>query len=248
MADTFVQGRKLYVGGRDLSGDWTAMSLKAGREPIDFTRGADSTRVNKAGLRVVSFEAEGVANLGANLADDVLYTSANSLTDQPIIVAPTTGIEGEPAYAFRADVGDFDPFSEGAKIGERLDFRVSARATAGKLVRGTVMTDAATARTITFNGTARQLGAVSATQKLYACLMVLAASGTTPTLDGKIQSDNAGGFASPVDQVTFTQKTAAGQYQWAEVPGTITDDYFRFVGTIGGTSPSFTVIVLVAIA
>lgn len=246
MPDHIVQGRKLYIGGRDLSGDWTAINLKAGREAIDFTRGADSTRVMKSGLRVVSFDAEGIANLGADLADEELYTMADTLADQPIIVAPTTGAEGEPAYAFRADIGDFEPFAD-ASIGDRLNFRASARAHGSKVVRGTVMTDSSSARQASFDGTARQLGTVPAGKKLYACMMVLAASGSSPTLDGKIQSDDASGFSSPTDVATFSQKTAAGQFQWMEVAGPITDDYFRFTATIGGSTPSFNIIVLVAI-
>ena len=246
MPDQIVQGRKLYVGGRDLSGDWTAISLKAGREPIDFTRGSDTTRVMKSGLRVVSFEAEGIANLGPDLADEELYLMADTLADQPIIVAPTTGAEGEPAYGFRADIGDFEPFAD-AQVGDRLNFRVSARAHGSKVVRGTVMADAATARQASFDGTARQLGAVASGKKLYACLMVLGASGTSPTLDGKIQSDDASGFASPTDVTTFSQKTAAGQFEWTEISGPVTDDHFRFSATIGGTSPSFTIVVLTAI-
>lgn len=248
MADSFVQGRKLYVGGRDLSGDWTAMSLKAGREPIDFTRGSDSTRTMKSGLRVVSFEAEGIANIGTDLADEELYGMADTLSDQPIIVAPTTGLAGEPAYAFRADIGDYEPYSDGAKVGERLDFRVSARANTGKVVRGTVAVDSGSARASTFTGAAFQVGAVAATQKLYACLMVLSASGGSPTLDGKIESDDAAGFVSAADRISFSQKTIAGQFQWVELAGPITDDYFRFVGTIGGTTPSFTIVVMVAVA
>lgn len=247
MADTFVQGRKLYVGGRDLSGDWTAINLQSGREAIDVTKGQDATRMMRSGLRVVSFEADGVTNLGADLADEELFTSADTLVDQPIIVSPTAGQDGDVAYAFRANVGDYDPM-KGA-VGERLNFRVSARAYAGKVVRGRVIVDTAAARTSTFNGAARQfVGGVPSGKKLIACVQVLAASGTTPTLDGIIQSDDASGMISPSTVVTFSQKTAAGQHEWIEVSGPITDDYFRFVGTIGGTTPSFTVVVFLGVS
>ena len=248
MPDHIVQGRKLYVGGRDLSGDWTAINLSAGREAIEFTKGQDSLKRMGAGMRTVSLEAEGVVDLGADLSDEELFASADTLVDQPIVVTPTAGLAGDPAYAFRAGVGDYDPFS-GADVGGRLNFRVTARAYTGRLVRGRVIVDTAAVRNATFNGTAFQFaGGVPTGKKLYACVQVVAATGTTPTLDGIIQSDNAAGMSSPTTVATFSQRTAAGQHEWLEVSGPITDDYFRFVGTIAGTSPAFTVVVFAGIA
>ena len=251
MADQIVRAQKLYVGGRDLSSDWTSLVLRAGREPIDFTKGGAETRVNKSGLFAVAFEADGVVDLGADLVEDELYNAVENLSDVPIIVAPrNTGVEGDPAYAMLANVGDFSPMAD-ANVGDRLNFRVSARASrtsagAGRLVRGTIMEDAQTARTATGSGTGRQLGAVASGKKLYACLQVLSAS-ASDTLDVTIGSDVDNLFASEATQVTFAQKTAAGQYEWVEVDGPITDEWFRVNWTIGGASPSFSFVVVLAI-
>lgn len=246
MADEFVQGHKLYVGGRDLSGDWTALALRAGREPIEFTRGDDVTRWFKAGLQTVALEADGIVDLGADLADEEL-TAATELTDVPIILAPTTGLEGAPAWAFEAHVGDYEPFAEGV-VGGKLGFRVSARASGSRLVRGTIMEDGTTARTATGNGTERELGAVSATQKLYACVMCLSAS-AGDTLDVTVRSAAATGMAGATTRVTFTQIAAAGAYEWKEVSGAITDTFWDVRRVIAGNgSESFNLIVLLAIA
>ncbi len=93
-------------------------------------------------------------------------------------------------------------------------------------------------RTSSSSGTGRQIGAVSSTQTLYAALHVISASGTSPTLDVKVQSDDNSGFTSATDRITFTQATDVTS-EWGSVGGAITDDYWRITYTVGGTSPSF---------
>ena len=65
-------------------------------------------------------------------------------------------------------------------------------------------------------------------------------SGTTPTLDGKIQdsADGSTGWAD-VSGATFTQVTASTNFQKITVDLNGTKRYLRYVGTIGGTTPSF---------
>ena len=66
-------------------------------------------------------------------------------------------------------------------------------------------------------------------------------SGTTPTLDGKIQDSDDGstGWAD-VTGVTFTQVTTSNSLQQAVIDTRSTKRYIRYVGTIAGTTPSFT--------
>lgn len=248
MGDTILSKNKLYVAGRDLSAVWTSLALLGGREAVEFTRGQDETRVFKPGLRVGSLEVEGITELGLDLADEELYDAIENLSGCPIIVGlsgSTSGDEGEAGYAFKADIGDYTPVR--GEMGEPMGFTASAR-TFGRIVRGTFMHDGDTARAATANGTARQfVGGVASGKKLYACLMVLTAS-VSDTLDVLITSDDASGFTTPTTRVTFTQKNAAGQFEWVEVDGPITDEWFRVQWTIGGTAPSFNFVVLLAIA
>lgn len=95
------------------------------------------------------------------------------------------------------------------------------------------------ANTATLTGSAVDVSAVEGD------LMILqdvgAVSGTAPTLDGKIQDSDDGstGWAD-VSGVTFTQVTAANSKQKTSVPANACKKYVRYVGTIGGTTPSFT--------
>lgn len=95
------------------------------------------------------------------------------------------------------------------------------------------------ARTSTVTGSAVNLagyaGAVLIVQD------VGAVSGTTPTLDGKIQ-DSADGSTNwnDVAGATFVQVTASNNIQAINVDRRLAKAFIRYVGTIGGSSPSFT--------
>ncbi|MGA0208264.1 MAG: hypothetical protein ACO3LT_10805 [Ilumatobacteraceae bacterium] len=65
-------------------------------------------------------------------------------------------------------------------------------------------------------------------------------SGTSPTLDGKIQdsADGSTGWGD-VSGATFTQVTASDDEQSITISADSSKGYIRYVGTIAGTSPSF---------
>lgn len=67
-------------------------------------------------------------------------------------------------------------------------------------------------------------------------------TGTTPTLDGKLQdSDAVGGTYADIPGATFTQVTdAADSLQSIAVDVAAAKGFIRFIGTIAGTTPSFT--------
>ena len=235
-----LKNQKLWFAGFDFTGIMNALALDDGVDLQDVPVFGDAAMRRIAGLRAVRAQHEGFFN--ASPEDKALFANLG-VVDAPMSIGPVDGNEGSLAYTFAAALGQYSP--RGA-IGEAFAFSVAAEGSAGlPLVRGTLMHNAA--RTVTANGTARQLGAVSATQKLFAALHVIAASGTTPTLDVTIESDDASGFASPVTRITFGQKTAISS-EWATpVKGAITDDWWRVAWTIGGTSPSFTFVVVVGI-
>lgn len=241
MAEFVLENAKLWLGGYDLSGDMNALALEYGAEAQDNTTFGQDTHSFMGGLKTIRASHEGLWNGGDGQVDDVLFARIAS-QNEPMSIAPETGADGETAYSFQSKVASYAP---GAQVGELLAFNVSAEASAGPLVRGTIMHNAA--RAASANGVARQLGAVAAGSKLYAALHVIAVSGSSPTLDVTVESDDGSGMASPSTQITFSQATALGA-QWATpVAGAITDDWWRVAYTIGGGSPSFTFIVVIGI-
>jgi len=65
-------------------------------------------------------------------------------------------------------------------------------------------------------------------------------SGTTPTLDGKLQGSPDNSTWTDISGATFTQVTATDSFQKIGVDARVVGKYLRYVGTIAGTTPSFT--------
>lgn len=229
---------KVWLAGYDLSGILNAVALTDGVELADATVLGDTGRRRLAGLRTILAEHQGYFDVTD--FDDALFSRIGT-ADEPMTIAPEDGDEGSVAYTFLSTLAEYTP---GGEVGAMFAFGVSAEGSdGGPLVRGTILLNAV--KTASGDGTAFQVGAVSTTQKLYAALHVIAASGT---LDVKLQSDNVEGFGTPTDQITFAQKSAIGS-EWATpVSGPIDDDWWRVNYVIGGGSPSFTFVMVVGIA
>jgi hypothetical protein len=242
MANQILKDCKLIVGKYDFSGKMNALALSYGAEALDDTTFASGgTKSNAGGLKTVSFQHEGLFDTGAGSVDEVFFGNVG-LAEQPVAISPQAGAEGELAYFFKSLQTKYSP---SGKIGQLLAFSVGGEAQNSPLVRGIV--GHTNTRTATGVGTAYQLGAVSAAQKLFAALHVLAASGTTPSLVVKVQSDDTQAFTTPTDRITFAAQNAANAVWATPVAGAITDTWWRVTWTITGTTPSFQFIVPVGI-
>lgn len=225
---------RLFTGGVDLS----AMSNKA--EVGGEYEVKDATTFTSlgwmevlAGLGSAEITAEGFWEAGdASKVDDATWAGLGGIG--PWTVCPTVANVGAVAFLMRAMQANY---MAGGEVGEIAPYKADAKSS-WPLVRGQVGHPAGTARTTTGVGSSVQLGVVPAGKSLYAAIHVLSATGTTPSLTARVESDNATGFPSPVTQGTFTAATAAGG-QILRVPGAIADDWFRFAWTISGTTPSF---------
>ena len=99
-----------------------------------------------------------------------------------------------------------------------------------------------TALTATVNTTGQQIGAVTASNKMVIVIRVISVSGSSPTLDAVVKSDDNSGFTSATTRHTFSQMTAASHFV-GDMTATVTDDWWRVAITIGGTNPSFSVLI-----
>lgn len=236
---------KLWLGEYDFSGDHNALALNYSSELEDVTTFGDDTRTRIGGLKTVAAELEGFVSVsdGANDQDDVMFANVG-ISDKLMTIGPEAGVDGEIAYFFLSNEANYTP---GAAVGEAMRFTVSAEASegAGGLVRGTIMHNAT--RTATGNGTGRQLGAVSSTQKLYAGIHVPTAS-DGDTLDVTIESDATNSFSgSETIRGTFTQISAITSEWLTPIAGAITDTWWRVRYVIAGVSPSYEFITTIGI-
>lgn len=241
MSSQIFSNAKLWVAGFDWTGDMNELALKFGAEAKDNTVLGSGTRTRAPGLMNFSFAHKGFWNGGNNNIDDAIFNSVLGVDATVMSLdGQSSGTEGDVAFTGQVIAGAYEP---GAKIGDLLAFGVSGDGD-GPLVRGTLMG----ARTVgsSGNGSVFQVGAVPAGQKMFASLHVLqGVAGTTPTLDVKLQSAALVGFGSPTDRITFAQKTAPGAQWGTPVAGSITDQFWRVVWTVGGTGgPSFPFVVV----
>lgn len=245
MAAIVLTNAAIYAGQADLSGRSNKVELDAESDEVESTTfGTSGHKSFVGGLKRVTANVEGnFEALDATYPDERLWTDLG-VSSVPHTFSPTGGAVGDLAYFFRSTRTNYSP---GGSVGELFGFTGQATGSNGEgLIRGTILNSAATARTATASGTARQVGAVATGSRLYAALHVLSISGTgTPTLTCRVQSDTSG-FPSATTQITFTAATAIGS-QWGSVAGPITDDYWRADFTISGSSPSFLFVLAVGI-
>ncbi len=234
---------KLYVAQYELSGHVNSMNLTAEVEPVEKTTfGSSGMREYLPGLLtaladfVALFEADGTGK-----PDDVLHAKLGA-EEHLVTMCPTTGAAGEPGYFFKAIE---TRLGRSGNVGNVFLLNVGAVGT-GTLVRGTVLIPASSALTATGNSSPRELGAVAAGQSMWAALHVIAVSGTSPTLDLVLQSDDAEAFSSPANRIAFSRVTAPTSERLS-VAGPITDTWWRAAYTIAGTGPSFTLVLVVGV-
>lgn len=235
----------VYVGGVNLACNAKSFDVPTVEvAQIDTTSLCDTSVTMIGGLKTASWSASVMQDFDANTVDDLVGLSTLG-TEFPMSVAPAGATEGDVAYCFNATQLNYAPLS--AQAGELAMANLSGMGT-GTAVRGTLMNTPATPVTSTSTTTGVQVGAVPAGSTMFAALHVLSASGTSPTLDVVLQSDDNSGFSSAVSRVTFTQATGITS-QWSTLAGAVTDDYWRASYTIGGSaSPTFTFALVIGIA
>ena len=239
MAELILTDAKIYAGGFDLSGDHNQVALAIAYEDKDVTRFGATGKGRRAGLGEMSLSGGGIVNAGADLQDDRHFADLGVF--QRIMTVAAVGDLGDKASTFRGVQLEYNPVD--APVGDEHSFTISAKSSGLFLPSATVLHDRETAETTTGNETGQQVGQILSGENGYAALHVLAVSGTSPTLDVVVESDDAVGFPSPTTRFTFAQATAVGSEFSTAIAGPITDDWWRVAFTITGTTPSFTFVV-----
>lgn len=227
---------KAYQGGADLTGQSNKIQAKATVDTKPSTtfasNGWTERKPTVRGAQVMHIGFWDAGNGG--LPDDRAFADLG--TSNPYTACPTAGLTAaDLCYLTKFVESEYEAF--GAH-GDLIPYSIKGKADV-PLVRGQILHPGATARTATGSGTAVQIGAVPAGQRMYAALHVISISGTgSPTLTVRLQSAPTNGFASPTTQATFTAATLIGG-QFTSVAGAITDTWWRADWTISGTTPSF---------
>jgi hypothetical protein len=236
----------MFVGPYALHGSLDKVTLTAAKAELASNRMGDVAECYVPGLQNPTLTAGGFWASDAVATslepDTIIYPRINPTLEPvawpvslcpPMAPAATPGAGGNLVYTLVGKQYSFNP-AQGSH-GETLKYDVSTKASSagGGLYRGTVVLPSASVSATT-TGSAFQLGAVSATQKIVAVLHITAINGGSWVLT--IESDNGAGFGTPTTRATFSAATTITTLV-VETNGAITDDYWRAVLTkTGGTS------------
>lgn len=242
MGTIILTDAKAYLGEFDISGDLNQVDINYSADAPEDTAFGATYHTSKPGLRKAKIHHEGYVQFGSTTTkvDGRLYAKF-ATADVPISVAAEGGDAGEVALFMKSLETQYN---FGASVGELLKFQVDCGASGAnvQLVKGTIFEDGKTSRTSASNTATRTLGAVSATQKIYAVLHLLAFVGTNVTFTLKSAVTD---FATVTTRFTFTQNTAVGSEFPTPVAGAITDTFWRFEWT--GTFTSFSAVLIAGI-
>lgn len=230
MAQFVLKNCGLWLHNRDLRGRSNGLDGSETYPEVRATVSGDAADWSLPGIPSVAFSGSGFMDEPSTDVVRTRLATASALTMCPQTVTPGDVAVFSNVMQFGMDVG--------GQVGDMYGFTFNAAGQGSPLVSGILMENATV--TVTGTGTIRQLGAVAAGQSVYAAVHHTAVSGTLPTIDIKIQSDDAEAFASPIDRITFPQSTAANG-QFASTVGPITDTWWRVIWTITGTTPSFAI-------
>ena len=234
MATVIFNDPSIFYSSLDVSAAHTAVAIGAGAEALDDTAFGDDTRSNKGGLKTVDISAEGYFN--ANTTLDQVYFGQVGGSQAAITIIPETIAVGNVSYFINTLGSSYNPMT--GSVGEILKFNIQALAQKSNLIRGQV--EFSGTATSSSASTGAQVGAITATQKMYCAVHVTSAGGGGATLDIDLQSDDNSGFTSAITRASTSQFTTARGSEIISASGAITDDWWRINYTIAGSSPTFT--------
>lgn len=231
MAKHVLSDAGIYFAGFNISGDLNQCQLQLDVDPVEVTVFGDAAHNFVPGLKTSVFSASGFYDSPADST-----VAGNLATTNDILIASGQPAVGAVAYMMKALMSQY---TLGGQIGDAFpfDFACAAR---DQAFRGQL--EILSSLSATGASTGVQLGALASTQRLWAAAMTTGLpTGSSPTLTLKVQSDDNSGFTSATDRITMTQFTGRGQAM-NSVDGAITDDYWRFSYTLGGSTPVFPIV------
>lgn len=224
-----------WVHGYDFTTDLNEVGLTFEVEDKDTTTfSATSTDVYRSrigGLKSVEAELAGFWQSAASGAVDPESFPDLGVADRVVTMSGTGATETSIAYMFQAGKFAYSLFGE---IGEVTPFSLSMLGTNNVGgVRGQIAKAKGNVSATGALGSAVNLGAVGASQFLYATFHVFTA-GTTITV--LLESDDDPGFGTPTTRATIGPLTTTGGTWAVRVAGALAETHYRLnVSAITGT-------------
>lgn len=239
-AYVFKDAQALYAG-RDVSGILNSVSISFTNDLQEDTTIGDGTRSRKSGLVTSEISLDGFWDVGT---DSDIFSDVGG-TGEVFTVLPAANTVGSRCFFMK---GIQESYEQSDEIGSLRPFNLVMQSN-DPLIRGRSIAEE-TAATVDGSSSNLIFPALASGERMFAVLHVLAVSGTNPTLDVVLKSDDDGTFGvGDTTRITFTQATAAGA-EVLSVSGPITDQYWRAEWTVSDDSagsPSFSFLVALGI-
>lgn len=228
---TILKDVFLYIDGYDFQPVTSSAPLSSEKEAVDATTfGSDGARRYEKGLEQTTLEVQGNWGASSTGVDAELWADLAG-DDERVYTLGEAPVETAIAWSFRANRTNYLPFAD--SIGSLAKFIANAEGRS-RLLRGQLAAVKQTVTGLGPLGSVLNIGAVSATQHVYAVLHLFGTAGSSITV--QVQSDDSSGMASPVTRGTIGPSTTAGAKALTPVAGTITDTHWRLnVSAIVGT-------------
>lgn len=232
MAPVALTNAFIYIDSHDFTGDSNELSLNCEGNANDRTNfRSGGWREYNMGVKTSALQVAGFWQSGSDTVDDWSWTNLGLAGRVTTLADVET--EGLPAYMLQAMDHSYQPVQ--GSHGDNAGFTLQGGCSDGiGVIRGQLAKEWGTVSATGATGTALNLGAVGASQFLYATFHVFGTPGTTIT--GVVESDDADTFGSATTRITFGPYTTAGGRWGTRVAGSITDTWYRLrITAITGT-------------
>lgn len=237
MAFVNAANAKVTVGDRQWSGDVSDYSTSSNVATVDVSV-LESTDV-----ALLATIASGDFTLNGFIDSATAGTANSQWQDLKGLRATAAGVPtmiGFEGFAENKDVWMTTAYETTYNVSDAVsgtaNFSLSM-STTGVQDYGKSLFNLASAKTASANGTTVDNSASTANGGI-GVISVIAASGTSPTLDVIVQHSSDGSSWSTLG--TFTQATGTTSQAITVASGTTVNRYLRAAATIGGSTPSFT--------
>lgn len=232
MAPVALTNAFIYVDSHDFTADGNELTLNCegnANERTNFR--SNGWREYNMGVKTSTLNVGGFWQAGTDTVDEWSFTNFGVAGVVTTIADVET--EGQPAYMLQAMNHNYAPFQ--GNHGDNAGFTLQGGCSDGLgVVRGQLAKEWGTVSATGALGTGLNLGAVSATQYLYATLHLFGTAATTITVI--VESDDNSGFSTPTTRMTLGPYTTVGGRWGTRVAGSITDTWWRMnVTAVTGT-------------
>lgn len=230
MAFKHGKDSKVFINNTDFSSYFNSVDVARTADVAESTTFGNASKTYITGNKDGTFTVTGFFDATADATLQPLLGGADM-----VIAMGIDGLDATDGCSFAK--GNINNYGVSSPVGDIVATSLDIQADSG-VYNGSVLESATV--TATGGGTARD-NTLSTGNGGGAFLIVSSASGTSPTLDAKIthSADNV----TYADLVTFTQATGVTSEVKTVAKGTTVNRYLKVQYTVGGSTPSFSVIV-----